>query len=224
MLEQFFNEYGIYYVIAALCSLGVLAKCYESRMYAGFLNGLDNQDRKEHPFLKQLKDRYKHYHTLERKIHNMDAFVETSLYRYKKSLSKMERLQSLNRRLMLLCFMISCGGVALCVHFHGDRGMATYYALAGGLSVAGLKLVDLQAGISHKKKMLMTLLKDYLENSLANQLEGSGQEHARQQAAVTTDEERAAKKEEVTRNIAEKVASELASDKVIAEVIKEFFP
>lgn len=245
MLEAFFREQGIYYVITMLCALGIIGKGYECKLYNRLVEAVDNPERTEHPFMKQLKLKYKNYHQLERKIHNTDAFIETNLYKYKHRFVGLERLRSINSRIMLLCIIASCAGIAGCLHYKQETGSLMYYILAGAVAVAVLELAEQQFGIDYKRRMLLVSLKDYLENGLSNQLAGRPREEA--EALLEKDETKSVKEENkiktiikkdrnkasqekaqqqmaVTETIAEKVASELAQEKVIVDVIKEFFP
>ncbi len=243
MLEAFFREQGIYYVIIMLCAIGVVGKCYESRIYSRLMVAVENPERTEHPFMKQLKLKYKNYYMLERKIYNTDAFIETNLFRYKHRFIRLEGLHTVNSRIMLLCIIVSCIGVAACVHYKMGTGKLMYHILAGALAVAGLELIEQQFGIDSRRRMLFVSLKDYLENGLANQLQNRSQEETESNLGKTalTDskasqleskntketkdlQKQAARQVAVTETIAEKVASELAQEKVIVEVIKEFFP
>lgn len=257
MLETFLKEHGIYYVITALCALGVIGKCYESRVYARLLAAVDNPERTDHPFMKQLKLKYRNYYKLERRIHNTDAFIETHLYRYKLSFFGLESLRSMNNRVILLCIMTSCLGIAGCLYCGLEASMIMYHIVAGAMAAAGLELVEQQFGNDSKKRMLFVALKDYLENGLANQIAGriraeeveESDGEVEQKGAIVAKRDGIVAKNgvkgqkngtkcnssgdldqlsdgqvAVTKNIAEKVAAQLAEDEVVAQVIKEFFP
>lgn len=237
MLETLVKERGIYYVIMALCALGVAGKFYESRIYKRLLVAVENPEKTEHPFIKQLKLKYKNCYKLERRIHNIDAFIETSLFRYKHRFMGLESLHTVNTRIMLLCIMVSCLGIAGCVHFQMGKWELMYYVVAGAVAVAGLELMDQQFGNDSKKRMLFVALKDYLENGLTNQLVSREKEEEQKPVKGKLTSKNSEKKEEkkqeknladiqvaVAQSITEKVTAEMAQEKVIAEVIKEFFP
>lgn len=171
MLEAFFKGQGVFYVIIMLCAVGIAGKCYESKLYGRLLKAVENPELTDHPFLKQLKLKYKNYYMLERKIHNTDAFVETNLFRYKHRYIGLENLHTINSRIMLLCIIVSCIGVAACVHFELQTGLLMYHILVGAIAVAVLELTEQQFGIDNKRRMLFVSLKDYLENGLTNQLD-----------------------------------------------------
>lgn len=233
MVETFFKEQGIYYVIGLLCLLGIMGRAYESRIYNRLVQAVDNPERTEHPFMKQLKLKYKNYYQLERRINNTDAFIETSLYKYKHHLVRLESLHSSNSRIMLLCIIASCTGIAGCVHYEMENRSFMYYILAGAVAVAVLELAEQQFGIGYKRRMLFVTLKDYLENGLSNQLAGHLQEEklsGKKEAGDKKEKKKfklqgeAQQQMAVTETIAEKVASELTQEKLIVDVIKEFFP
>lgn len=236
MLETFVNERGIYYVIMVLCVLGAAGKFYESRIYGKLIMAVENPERTEHPFMKQLKLKYKNCYKLEYRVHNIDAFIETSLFKYKERFLDLERLRTVNSRIMLLCILASCVGVAACVYYRVNTRALMYHILAGAMAAAGLELAEQQFGSESKRHILFTTLKDYLENVLSNQLENrtKDKEEVTKQVAVSEvpvarevkEEGKVPDKKSVKRQEKSpgKSDRELAQEKVIAEVIKEFFP
>ncbi|MCI8372403.1 MAG: hypothetical protein HFI75_08395 [Lachnospiraceae bacterium] len=245
MLETFVKERGIYYLIAGLCVIGAIGKLYESFVYRRLLKAAENPERTDHSFLKLLKLKYKSYHRLNRSINNINAFIETNMFRYKHHFMGLESVRTINARLMLLCIMASCAGVAASMYYDLGNWEMIYYILVGTLATAVLELVDLQCGNDSKRRFLMAALKDYLENVLANQVGGAEKEvpeiefmgtqaqelgerakNASQQVAASKDmdKKRKSKTEDLEYEISEKAAERIAQEKVIAEVIKEFFP
>lgn len=249
MIETFVKERGIYYLVIALCAIGVMGKLYESHIYQKLLRAVENPERTDNAYLKQLKLKYKSYHRLEKKIYNIDVFIEASLLRYKHHFMRLENIHTVNARIMLLCIIASCLGVGGSIYFELDRWEMMYYILTGALSVAVLELIDVQCGIDLKRKFLFVSLKDYLENVLANQMGGIkkdlieldltgtqaqeleertkkvGQQVATAKAPEKRGKEKMEKQlKEISDKMDEKIAQNMAQEKVIAEVIKEFFP
>lgn len=227
MLETFVKQWGIFYVIMALCIIGFIGKLYESRLYRRLLRAVENPDRTEHPFVKQLKLKYKNRSQLEHKIHNTDAFIETSLYRYKPGFVRFDQLHTFGSRILLLCVAAGCMGIFLCSHYHLENYRILYHILLGALSAAGLEFWELQLGNESKRKMLIVFLKDYLENVLVNQqmvpvpkIKAKTQTAATKESKVDSREDLKAKE----KNRQQKEEEKQAQEKVLAEVIKEFFP
>lgn len=270
MIETFVKQQGIFYVMLGLCVIGAIGRLFESRIYARLIKAMENPERLEHPFLKQLKLKYKSYCRLERKVHNVDAFVETNLFRYKHRQIWFGGLHNISNQMMLLCIMASCAGIGSCIYYEMDKWQMMYYILAGALAVAVLELLDMQFGNESKKRYLFVSIKDYLENVLANQMDGtvrttdgaakelkekasgvktpeSHEQKAEKQIAAAKAEKPSAAKGErknaatkaekqvaaakaAETDVNNKAADEelekkkIAQEKVIAEVIKEFFP
>lgn len=261
MLEQFVKGWGVYYTIAALCLLGAVTKVHESRVYRRLYRAAQEPERTEQPFMKQICLKYKSYYRLEHQVHNIEAFIENHLYRYKLHGIRLERLRSISSGMMLLCVMATCIGVAICIGNDLGGKSLMYHIVAGASAVALLEWIDVQTGADSWRNMLISALKDYLENVLANNLEREPAAEVLQEkkpkrdkqlskkekkqikqmeeAAVASDvdevtitkekEEEAelARLEEaiaqMTADNAEKRLA-LAQEKLIADVIKEFFP
>lgn len=240
MLEIFVREWGIYYVIAALCSLSVMVKMWEDMAYRKLLRAMDNMEQTEHAFLRQLKLKYKSYAKLGYRVHNTKAFVKSQLYRYRCWHINVERSRSVCGKLSLLCIMTACAGVALCVHFEMDYGSMLYHILAGSLAIAGIALLELVFGVDRKRAMIQVGLEDYLENVYANQLESRSRvkEEAKkefmdklptptqQQIAeqIAASMSAFATESTVENKMVGKQAEKLAKEKVIADVIEQFIP
>lgn len=246
MLGTFVKEHGIYYVIGALCLIGMLGKWYEGRVYKRLLRAVDSPDRAEHPFVKQLRLKYLSYRKLDYEIHDIDAFIENQLYRYRLRLISLERMNGIAGRMMLLCIMAGCIGVGICVYEKLDVRLLMYHIVAGALGVAALEWFELQSGCESKRKMLFVALKDYLENVLANHtergknaLQASEESGGEQTGKMSGEEEAAATREErkapcrpgitpamekTAQAVAKLPVKTQAQEKVIAEVIQEFFP
>lgn len=246
MLELFMKENGVYYVLLMLCAVGVAGKCYESRIYSRLLEAAENPERTGHPFLKQLKMKYRNCYQLERQIHNTDAFVESYLYRYKYRHTELSRLHSVTVRVMLLCMLVSFGGAGACVYYGLGTAKLIYHILAGSMAVLVLEFAEQQSGIESRRRRLRVSLTDYLENGLSNQLVNRNRDENRPYEGTFVSESsnrnpsqekdageereytdllqnQAGQQMAVTETIAEKVASELTSEKVIVDVIEEFF-
>lgn len=243
MLEVFIKEKGTFYLMAALCVIGVIGKAYESLVYSKLLKAMENAEQAEHPLLKQLKLKYTSFYRIERKINNIDAFIETNLYRYKNRFIRLSGIHTINTRIMLLCIMVSCAGIAGTIHFTMDKWAVMYYVLAGALAVAGLELMDLQFGNETKRRYLFVSIKDYLENVLANQMENSEKELKELERISNKAEMEEKRTKQVNKQIAvakmanteaedsqsklkkrleESLQKSVVQEKVIAEVIKEF--
>lgn len=219
-------------------------KVYEGRVYSILLKAAENPDQSEHPFIKQLKLKYRSYYQLDYNIHNTDAFIETSLFRYKKGFMRLKRLQTVNNRIMLLCVMLSCVGIATVVYYGMETTGIIYHVVAGAMAVAGLEWLGAQSGNEEKRSMLMISLKDYLENVLVNHIEHSREKLGRQemerlQKADGKDVERLKKmgqEENVERNKINQIVQEKNlvavtqenekknEEKVLEDVFKELFP
>lgn len=247
-VKYFIGESGFLYVLICFFALGGIAKMYEGRVYSILLKAAENPDQSEHPFIKQLKLKYRSYYQLDYNIHNTDAFIETSLFRYKKGFMRLKRLQTLNNRIMLLCIIISCIGVALSVYYRMDSSWIIYHVVAGAMAVAGLEWLGAQSGNEEKRSMLMISLKDYLENVLVNHIEHSRQKLGRQEmkrlqdmdknqfpGVIDTDEQGENGKN--SGNSAQLIGSQAEhltaaaknqekqeEEKVLEDVFKEFFP
>ena len=212
-------------MIMALCVIGFIGKVYESRLYRRLLRAVENPDRTENPFVKQLKLKYKNRSQLEHRVNNIDAFIETSLYRYKPGLIGFEQLHTFGGRILLLNVLASCTGVLVCVHAHMGSEKALYHIIIGAMAAAGLEFLELQSRNETKRKMLVTFLKDYLENVLLNQQAVPAPKvKVKSQTAVTKEKEpkETPVVKEKTRQQEEE--EKMAQEKVLAEVIKEFFP
>lgn len=240
MLETFVKERGIYYLIVALCAAGTLLKLVESGAYTKLLRAAENPDRTERLFIKQLKLKYKSCYRLGHRIHNTDAFVESSLFRYRVGFCSLESLGSLTNRVGLASIALAAVGVLTCMYYRMSSQAMVYHALAGLLAVIAMQLVDLQFASRTKRRMLIMVLKDYLENVLANQLEHT-KKHRQLQNSPAADVQPDAE-EAVETQIAAAHSSgtqtepareavtqadrlkDMAHEKLLAEVIQEFFP
>lgn len=248
MLEQFVKGWGICYVIAALCLLGSIAKLQEGRIYKKLLRAAQEPERTDQPFMKQVRLKYKSYHRLEHQIHNIDAFIENHLFRYKTHGVGLERLHGITGSMMLLCVMASCMGVAVSVGMDLGNQYLMYHIVAGAIAVTLLEWVDVQSGTDSRRRMLIASLKDYLENVLANNLERAPESEQTKQRERGVDKQaqalekkmrprppkEVAATEDIPKNISlEEAIAETtitntqkhltkAQEKIIAEVIKEF--
>lgn len=241
MLKIVMEERGIYYMMLAVFLIGTAVEMYQKAVLKRLLRAVENQDKLEHPFLKQLKWKYKNCHRLQRTIHNPQAFLENQLYQYSRKNRWITGISGNMNKCMLINVLLGGLGMALAYRYKMDVYVQSGYMLAGAMSAAALALVELQIGRGKIRHQLLRALEDYLENVLANQMEHAEADQTdtaavtqkkkeKKTARVLPQQQTATAMEdgtEPTKNEQEQMEDQQKKqmqEKIITEVIKEFFP
>lgn len=165
MVEYLEKGYVLYAMLAigAICILGRLIA---NGTYKRLIRQAENMAAAKDSFLKRLKLKYESTYRLNDGVNNVGAFVEKSLYSYKKMGISLRRLESLTIQGALICLFIGVGTTLAAFLYQAEVKTMIMQFGTGIILGLGLVVVDSLTDTGTKREVLFAHISDYLENSL----------------------------------------------------------
>lgn len=162
---QFLQTGKVLYMIAGVCTLGMLSKLVTSSLYKRLIKETGNMALTKNRNLKALKQRTENMFLLGHGIRNTQAYIEKQMYGFRFMHVSLDSWDNLSLQAMILCFLI--GGAAAFASYwcRSDSYYIVLYGSMGILSGLLLVFVDNGANIALKRQQLADSLTDYVENS-----------------------------------------------------------
>lgn len=171
MLKQFMFQNGFYYSIMVCLGLGIVYRLTEWQIYRRLIREAENAGKSENQLIKQLKLKVKSCYKVNLKIQNTRPFVESYLYKYRIMGIRLDSMKNLGSGILLLCSMIGILAILTGVYYQMDIRVLIYHSGAAILSILILQFLELQFSCNDKRKEILIILEDYLDNFFINRLE-----------------------------------------------------
>ena len=162
---QFLQTGKVLYVLATMCSLGVISKLVTSSLYKRMIKEIGNMPLTKNKNLKLFRQRTENMLMLRHGIQNTNAYIEKQLYSFRFMKLSLDGWDNLSVQMMILCFLI--GGIAAfgAYWYRCDSYYIVLYGTMGILAGLFMVLVDTSVNISVKRQQLMDCLVDYVDNT-----------------------------------------------------------
>ncbi|BBF44677.1 erythrocyte binding protein 1 [Lachnospiraceae bacterium KM106-2] len=171
MVKDLFINNIFIYVIAALFGLGVIAKLIVWLSMKGLIRKSKKMATSKSKLLQTIRLKFETCYKLKLGVNNVDIFVDKYVYRHKFCGILLSTWDNLCGQLVTLCLLIGFGSGVLGVIENCEQKSILYTILTGAIAGGLLISFDLLTNIKQKKQVLVTNIKDYLENFLKISLE-----------------------------------------------------
>lgn len=197
MLQEIFEQYIFFYVMAGIFLLGVISRIIVNNSVGSLLKASKQMELGKNKVLRSMEETYLNCYQLQVGVHNVDSFVDKHVYKLKKCGIFLYTWENICGQLYLYIGLVALISVVLGVINQCGINAILYHGLIGAVSAILLITMEKAANLPEKKQILKANIKDYLENYLAVACEGENME-----------EEVLAQYQEIYLNKAEKERSE----------------
>lgn len=172
MLERAVNEYWVLYVMAIICTAGVVSRLWLARIYAGLLKDVQYAKEPRKKLIKQIKHNYEICGRLREDMGNIDAFLVKNLYGYRFLGLTLNEIRKISEQAIFFCLAV--GGFSAVYAY--EKAMMpqiiTTYAAVAIVMATVLLYINCIFDVSSRQTVLEAGIMDYLQNYLAVSLEG----------------------------------------------------
>ncbi|MBR0410800.1 MAG: hypothetical protein IJI25_07335 [Eubacterium sp.] len=172
MIHSLMNSTVFMKAIVACCFLGVLSWFVLEISYFSMVRATARIGNSKKKWLNDLKKKYEEYRRMDIKVNNVGTFVE-KLFRKKKLFGlsssfwiKLERLATAG------CAISGAAGALVASQQGKDLTVVMISYITGITAACGLLFLDTFLQAEEKKHIVISNMKDYLENVLENSLGG----------------------------------------------------
>lgn len=154
------------YIMAAICVAGVIGKLIVNHIYKKLIKQSDNLTTAEDRQLRQLKTRYETTYRMNVGVHNVSAFVENNINRYKKGFFHIKKLENITLNCGLFTFVLGLCAALLSFVYEAETKAIVMNSSIGLILAISMVLVDNIIDTKSKRESLVTHLCNYLTNIL----------------------------------------------------------
>lgn len=215
LLGKVVDNQIIFYVMAAIAGIGILAKIIARMITGKLLREAANMHHSNHILIKLIKAKYEHANLVTERVQNVEAFVDKYLYEYRIMGIKCYNWQSIEMKCMWTVLAIGVIGGAL-QYLQSGFGEKTFQLLVWG-AVGGMCLFLLHTFTDERRRMtaIRTYIVDYLQNVCAHRY--AKMEPPAEEVIAPVDVEKVK-----TVMEAEEKEDKPASEILIREILEEF--
>lgn len=220
-------SYLLYVIVGLGVSCGIV-KWMVNGIYRKLIRSAEQISKSEHPLMKMLLKKFETCYELKMGVENVEVFVDKYLNSYKKAgihLYTWEVLGDVMFGVTLLTSLLA----NLYISIMSDNRQTVLAFLLVGMAVCGLIILeDILLNLRFKRRVLMTEIRDYLENIYKPRLENQAfkSEEMEEYHREYFEEERAQLDELLSMKQAEeppvKIQFTKEEEEIIEEVLKEY--
>lgn len=233
MLLYMYENNIIIYALFVLLGVGVLIKIIEGLAYRQLIKASKEMGVSENKLMKQIRLRVDTCYRIKLGVHNVDSFVDKSVYSYKFCGISLYTLENLSGQVTILGLLITIFASILAYFLECGQDIILYTLTIGAGTVLLLIAFDMLLSLPAKQKILRIHMKDYLENNLKAKLENEYflpeemQAYRQSYFEKNAVGEKAEAKKEVFDSKADGKKIENSSkndedDKIIEEILREY--
>ena len=154
------------YIMAAICIAGVIGKLVINHIYKKLIRQSDNLTTAEDRQLRQLKTKYETTYRMNVGVHNINAFVENNIDRYKKGIFHIRKLENVALNCGLFVFVMGLCAALLSFLYEAETKAIVMNSSIGFILAVSMVLVDNIVDTRTKRESLVSHLCNYLTNVL----------------------------------------------------------
>ena len=164
------NTRVIYYLMALLGIIGVLAKAVNQQTLNQMLKAAGNMSKSTHRLIKLVRAKYEHACMIHDSVENIDAFVEKYIYEYRGFLFRIHTWRQIE--VLSVWFVGILAALGASVHYlsYGLTEAVYQYIAAGIAEMVLLSVVMRLSDEPYKVNAVKMYMVDYLENICAFRL------------------------------------------------------
>ena len=171
MIQKWFDNYYIVYILGGLCGIGLLIKLITNFIYIRLVRASAIMGTSRNKLVKQMKLKFETFYKLKIGVNNVDIFVDKYVYKYKVCGLLLSTWDNISGLMLIMCLLIAPVASILGLIMKCGEDNILYTFFAGVCSSAVLILVDNLFNIPSKRQLIKLNMKDYLENYLKARLE-----------------------------------------------------
>ncbi len=219
------------YVLYAIVGLGVLCvtvKLVVYGIYQGMIRAAKQMAKSDHPLMKMLVKKFETCYQLKMGVENVEVFVDKYLNTYRKAGMHIYTWEAVGDVLFGITLLTSLLANLYVTVMEYSRQVVLGYLFIGMAVCGFIILEDILLNPRFKREILMTEIRDYLENIYKPRLENQifKSEEMEEYHREYFDEERAQLEELLAQKQAEeppvKIQLTKEEEAIIEEVLKEY--
>ncbi|MDD2980115.1 MAG: hypothetical protein PHN80_09110 [Hespellia sp.] len=167
MLDVIVTTNIVYYLMAAVGVIGVIAKLVSHVTLKSLVRASSNMSKSTHRLIKLIRSKYDHASMIHDTVENVDAFVEKFIYEYRTFGFKIHTWRQLEEQSIIFAGVLAAIG-AVSNYITYEFGDATYRYIGIGLAEMILLFVLMHmTDEDYKIDVMKAYIVDYLENVCA---------------------------------------------------------
>lgn len=154
----------IYYLMAAVGVIGILAKAVNHITLRRMLDAASNMSKSTHKLMKLVRSKYEHACMLHDNVENTEAFVDKYIYEYKGNIFRMHTWRQLEIQSVWFAGLFAAVGAFAWYLEAGFCEQMFQYVVTGVAEMILLYVVGQLSDEDYKISAVRTYMVDYLEN------------------------------------------------------------
>ena len=159
------NTRVIYYLMALLGMIGVLAKAVNQQTLNQMLKAAGNMSKSTHRLIKLVRAKYEHACMVHDSVENTNAFVEKYIYEYRGFLFGIHTWRQMELLTVWFVGILAALGAFECYITYGFSGAAYQYIETGLAEMVLLFVISHLSDEQYKLNAVRMYMVDYLENN-----------------------------------------------------------
>ena len=159
------NTRVIYYLMALLGMIGVLAKAVNQQTLNQMLKAAGNMSKSTHRLIKLVRAKYEHACMVHDSVENPNAFVEKYIYEYRGFLFGIHTWRQMELLTVWFVGILAALGAFECYITYGFSGAAYQYIETGLAEMVLLFVISHLSDEQYKLNAVRMYMVDYLENN-----------------------------------------------------------
>lgn len=155
---------GIFYLMAVVGGIGILAKIISSTATRKLEYAAANMSKSNHRLMKLVRAKYEHACLAHDTVDNPEVFVEKYLREYRCVGLRLHSWQEVQRQSIWFAALLAVFGMAVWYHQQGLGEMMYRYGMTGAAEVVLLFTLFRLSNESYKLEMIRIYMVDFLEN------------------------------------------------------------
>ena len=161
------NTRVIYYLMALLGMIGVLAKAVNQQTLNQMLKAAGNMSKSTHRLIKLVRAKYEHACMVHESVENTNAFVEKYIYEYRGFLFGIHTWRQMQLLTVWFVGILAALGAFECYITYGISDAAYQYIETGLAEMVLLFVISHLSDEQYKLNAVRMYMVDYLENNCA---------------------------------------------------------
>ncbi len=154
----------IYYLMAAVGVIGILAKVVNHITLRRMLGAASNMSKSTHKLMKLVRAKYEHACMLHDNVENTEAFVDKYIYEYKGNIFRMHTWRQLEIQSVWISGLLAAAGAFAWYLEAGFCEQMFQYIVTGVAEMILLYVVGQLSDEDYKIRAVKMYMVDYLEN------------------------------------------------------------
>ena len=159
------NTRVIYYLMAMMGIVGVMAKAVNQLTLNQMLKAAGNMSKSTHRLIKLVRAKYEHACMVHDSVENTDTFVEKYIYEYRGFLFRIHTWRQMELLTVWFAGILAAIGAFECYVTFGVSEAAYQYVTTGLAEIILLSVVSRLSDEQYKLNAVRMYMVDYLENS-----------------------------------------------------------